>query len=236
MPLELGSRRVGHITVVTGSGRLVAGEESTALGRSVSELLPHAPYVVLNLADVDFIDSSGVGVLVRLFVRVNAAGGLLTLCTVSPKIREVLRVTRLDSALPSYESEADAVAAFYERAKTASFSFPTRTDVLCVEQSADALVYVREVLKQAGLAVVTADNLVDGLTLLLATRPRIVVVGEKLRRSNDTRTAERFNRLADDLGVVELPASFSTQDAGEAGRELLSRVHAVAGSPHITGD
>jgi len=230
VPLELRSRRVGHITVVAGRGRIVAGDESAALGRCVNELLPHSPYVVLNLADVDFIDSSGVGVLVRLFLRVNAAGGLLTLCTVSPKIREVLRVTRLDSALPSCESEADAVAAFYERATTAGFSFPARTDVLCVEQSADALVYAREVLRQAGFGVVTADNLVDGLILLLATRPRIVVVGEKMRRSNDTRTAERFNRHADTLSVVELPASFSTQDAGEAARALLAQIQALPGA------
>src|ERR1700758_3207702 len=84
VPLSFQSRRVGDITVVTCSGRIVAGAEATALQQHLTDLLHHDPYLILHLGAVDFIDSSGVGLLVRFFSRTQQAGGNLKLCDVSP--------------------------------------------------------------------------------------------------------------------------------------------------------
>jgi anti-sigma B factor antagonist len=225
--LSLQSRRVGDITVVTCRGRIVEGAESTALHQHLDGLLPHHPYIVLNLGDVQFIDSSGLGLLVRFLIRAQAARGNLKLCAVHDHVAEVLKITRLKTMFESHESEADAVAAFYQRATSAGESFRFKTDILCVDKSADVLAYVREVLRQAGYGVLTADNLPDALTLLQATGAKLVVIGTELRVTRGTQTAERFNRLADAQSVVELPADFSSRDAGEAGQQLLEQVRAV---------
>jgi len=102
-------------------------------------------------------------------------------------------------------------------------------NILCVETSADVLAYVRELLRQAGYAVVTTGNLPDALTLLTATRPKLVVIGAELRATRNTRAADTFNRMADALPVIELPANFSSDDAGVAGSRLLSHVQTIIG-------
>jgi anti-sigma B factor antagonist len=230
VPLSFQSRRVGDITVVTCSGRIVEGAESAALQQHLNDLLHQDPYLILHLGAVDFIDSSGVGLLVRFFSRTQLAGGSLNLCDVSPRIREVLKITRLNTIFESYESEADAIAASYRRARATAESF-RKTNILCVEKSADVLAYVRELLRQAGYDAVTTGNLADALTLLKATRPKLVVIGADLMRlAKDTGAAETFNGLADALSVIELPPDFSSQDAGEAGHHLLDQVRAIMGA------
>jgi anti-sigma B factor antagonist len=228
--LSFQSRRVGDITVVKCSGRIVEGAESAGLQQQLNDLIAENPYIILNLGEVDFIDSSGIGLLLRFLTRAQNAHGNLKLCAVSSKVSDVLRVTNLKSVLESYGSEADAVADFYRRAKSPSGS-SLRANIVCVEKSPDVLAYVRELLRQAGYDVVTTGNLADALTLLTATRPKLVVVGAEFRSMRDTRAAETFNRLADALAVVELPADFSRNDAGEAGRQLLDHVRALIGAP-----
>jgi len=227
--LSFQSRRVGDITVVTCSGRIVEGAESAALQKHLNDLLHQDPYLILHLGAVDFIDSSGVGLLVRFFSRTQQAGGNLQLCDVSPRIREVLKITRLSTIFEAYESEADAIAASYRRARATGESF-RKANILCVEKSADVLAYIRELLRQAGYDPITTGNLPDALTLLTATRPKLVVIGADLRSAKDTGAAETFNGLADALSVIELPPDFSSQDAGEAGHYLLNQVRAIMGA------
>ena len=229
MPLSFQSRCVGDITVVECSGRIVQGAESAQLQQHVDDLLPVNRHILLHLGDIDFIDSSGVGLLVRLLTRTQNLHGDLKLCAVSSKIVEVLRITKLNTIFDSYEAEAEAIAGFYRRPKSPDRPY-LAANILCVEKSADVLAYVRELLRQAGYAVVTTSNLPDALTLLTATGPKLVVIGANLRATRDTRAADSFNRLADALSVIELPATFSSDEAGEAGRQLLSQVHAIIGA------
>jgi anti-sigma B factor antagonist len=199
------------------------------LQQHVNDLLNQDPYIILHLGAVDFIDSSGVGLLVLFLSSTQQAGGKLTLCDVSPRIHEVLKITRLSTIFESYASEADAIAASYRRAPATSESF-RQANILCVEESADVLAYVRELLRQAGYDAIMTSNLADALTLLTAIRPKLVVIGADLRSAKDTGAAETFNGLADALSVIELPADFSSQDAGEAGHHLLDQVRAIMGA------
>ena len=201
MPLALEIQHAGAIALVTCSGRIVEGSESTALQREVEAQLDETPHVVLDLSGIEFIDSSGLG----------------------------LRVTRLDNVLPPYASSGEAIAATYDHARVAQKLDRLAADVLCVAESRDMLVYVCELLRQAGFAVMSSDNLPDGLMLLRAARPRIVVMSAGFRAARETGAASAFNTLADTHAVVELPADFSHDDAGDAGVRLIERVRSAMG-------
>ena len=238
VPLMLQSRRAGDIVVTRCIGRIVEGTESATLQQHVTDLLPDNPYIVLDLGKVEFIDSGGLGCLVRLLNRTRAAHGDLKLSAAPPAIRQVLRITRLGAIFDSHETDAEGITAFYERATPRDPSDRrVRPDVLCVEESADVLAYVCGVLKQAGYGVTSSDNLADALVIMKAVRPKLVVIGAGLRAARSTWSAETFNRIADALPLIELPADFSCREAGQAGYRLLDQVRAAIGAldipPHM---
>jgi anti-sigma B factor antagonist len=219
---------VGDVTVVTAVGRIVAGEESRSLQACLDRVLRQSPHVLLHLGGVEFIDSGGLGLIARYLTRAQDDQGMLKVCAVSPKIDDVLRITRLRSVFQPYETEADSIADLHsgEHRQDASLENP---DVLCVDESHDVLAYLRALLKEAGYRTLTAANMPDALILLKATHPKIVIIGAELRAA-DTGTAGEFNRLASAGVVVELPPGFSGQDAGEAAQQVLQAVLAGGGT------
>jgi anti-sigma B factor antagonist len=219
MSLSLQSRSVGEITVVACVGPIVEGPNAGALDSHVRELLPQSPHVVLDFRDVSFIDSAALGILVRLHARARAARGDLKLCAVSSHIRDVLRSTRLNTILKAYDSDADAIASFYAPADSAEAPASLDIDIVCVDGSLDVLAYLRELLRQAGYGVTTTTNVADARILIRAARPKVVLVGSELR---SLLTSEVFANSS----VVELPAHFSTDDAGEAAQHVLDQVGA----------
>jgi DNA-binding NtrC family response regulator len=93
------------------------------------------------------------------------------------------------------------------------------------------LAYLRQVLKEAGYAALTAGNLSDALILLIATRPRAVVIGAELRAATGIGCAEQFHRLANACAVVELPSGFGGLDAAAAAERVLTAIRA-----HLPGN
>lgn len=219
MAISLASRRVDDITIVTCTGRIVEGQESADLRHHLDQILQFGPYLILNLAGIDFVDSSGLGLLVRYTMRVRNTNGVMKLCGVSPQLATILKATRLDGVLDVQPTEDDAVAAFARAQTSARASRPT--DVLCVIGSMDLQAYVRELLNQSGFGVLTASNVPDGLTLLQVTRPKVIVVDSSLERAAATHAAVKFKHLAANIRIVELPDGFSHQDAGAAAKVLL---------------
>jgi anti-anti-sigma factor len=227
--LEFSSRRLGDITIVTLAGGIAEGPDSAALRRHLDEVLPFGPYVILNLEHLTFIDSSGIGLLVRYLTRLRNARGALRVCSLSPKLAEVLRVTKLAAVFDADATEADAIGAIYLGARpSADAPFRFGTDILCIDESPDIQAYVREMLGQAGYGVAIAGNIADGLVLLAVTKPKAIVISARQRVARSAASAEKFNRLADALPTIELPVDFSRRDAGEAGRKLLEQVRALA--------
>lgn len=228
MPLALNRRLVGNVTVITCTGRIVVGEESESLQKCLDETLPMNAHVLLHLGGVDFIDSGGLGMLARYLTRAQNVGGALKLCALSPKVDDVLRITRLKAVFQIYETEAESIADVHgARDRESSVGRP---DILCVDPSVDVLAYLRELLKQSGYRMLTASNLPDALILLKTTRPRVVVVGPELRAAGATWTAQEFNRIANQGAVVELPPGFSARDAGDAALQLLQAIHSLVPS------
>ncbi len=228
MPLTIDTRRVGRVTVVRCSGRLVAGPESEAVRQRIKELLPADKHVVLHLGEVTFMDSSGLGTMVRMAGVLRASGGELKLCEVTPEVGRVLKITNLAQLFPVHGTEEEAITAFYQRQGSPEVAQGTGPRVLCVDYSSDVLAYLRELLGRAGYEVLSSNHVPDALLLLRATRPALVVLGPNLWAAGATR--EAFDRECCKLPVVELGAEFSTLHAGEAGVELLRKIQAQRGS------
>ncbi len=223
MRLSLQHRQVGEVAVVSCHGRLIAGDESAVFQQAMDSVLRMNPRVVLHLGGLEFMDSAGLGLLVRYFIRARNAQGGLTVAEVSPRIAEVLRVTRLDGVLQPFALEADAIAAAHQPAARLETSFVT-PQVLCVDTSPDLLAYLREVLKEAGYATLTAGNLADASILLIATRPSLLIIGPGLRAAAATGASAGFNRLINARAVVELPSDFAALDAATAAEQILAAV------------
>ena len=218
--LTFTTRQVGDVSVVTCVGRMVGGEDTAPFEAHLDALIAVNPQILLHLGEVSFIDSAGLGMLVRYLTRTLNASGALRICAVSPAIDRVLAVSRLKAVLQPFDTEDTAIAAAHG-ARRENFSAP---DVLCVDESEDVLAYLRELLRSDGHRATTASNLPDALILLKATRPRVVVLGVSARTASGTRSADEFHRAAARCMVIDLPPGFAGEDAGEAGRRLVAAI------------
>jgi len=111
--MTITSREVSHVTIVDITGRITLGDETGQLRDTVRALLAaDKKKIVLNLAEVDYIDSSGVGELVSSFTAVRNAGGELKLLNLSKKVSDILQVTKLYTVFDVKEDEFTAVKSF----------------------------------------------------------------------------------------------------------------------------
>jgi anti-sigma B factor antagonist len=112
MQLRMSTRTVDGVLVVDCSGRVVFGEESASLRDNVKKLLTGTPKVVLNLLDVNYIDSGGLGTLVSLYTTARNAGGALKLSSLTQRVDDLLQVTKLVTIFEVFENEQAAVQSF----------------------------------------------------------------------------------------------------------------------------
>ncbi|MBS1849738.1 MAG: STAS domain-containing protein [Acidobacteria bacterium] len=112
MSLKLDTRVVDGVTVVSGQGRIVFGEESTALRGTLKDLLTSTRQIVLNLSGVSYIDSGGLGMLVGAYSSARSAGADIKLAGLGQRLRDVLQITKLVTVFEVYDSEAQAIAAY----------------------------------------------------------------------------------------------------------------------------
>lgn len=113
MALRMAERDVNGITVLDIEGRIVLGEESNSFREKVKGLLASGKKkIVLNLANVTYIDSAGLGTLVATFHSARSQGAALKLANLGSKFKEVLQVTKLMTVFDTYDSEASAIQSF----------------------------------------------------------------------------------------------------------------------------
>jgi anti-sigma B factor antagonist len=111
--MNITTREVGHVTVVDINGRITLGDETEQLRNTIRNLIAAGQKkIVLNLANVDFLDSSGVGELVSSFTAVRNAGGDLKMFGLTKKVHDVLNVTKLYTVFDVKEDEFTAVKSF----------------------------------------------------------------------------------------------------------------------------
>jgi anti-sigma B factor antagonist len=230
MRLQMASRAVGDVLVIRCAGRIVAGDEVQALHHHVKNTLSEMREVVLHLEDVDFVDSSGLGTLVRLLQHARASGGELRLCNIPKPVRQTLTLTNILSLFPVYESEGDAIIAAYGGGETRTApAAETAIRVLCVEESADLRAYLAELLHRAGYRVLTSSNVHDAQILLKAAKVRLIILGAGVSVVHGHPTRDLLCRIDPAAKVLSLAADFSQQDAGEAAQQLLEEVRGLVG-------
>jgi anti-sigma B factor antagonist len=106
-------RTVQGVSVLDLEGRIVLGEESSALRERVKNLLTEDhKKIILNMGNVSYIDSAGLGALVASYTSAKNQGAMLKLVNLGAKFREVLQVTKLLTVFDVYENEAGAIASF----------------------------------------------------------------------------------------------------------------------------
>lgn len=222
MKLELETRDVGRVTIVRCKGRLVAGAEVEALRTHVSWILRDRRAIVLHLGDVVFIDSSGLGTMVRTLTSTRQVRGDLKLCAVPEHVLKVLQLSHLTKLFETHDCEDNAIAAFYKLAAPVEKPAAAGKCVLCVDTNIDVLTYIRELLHRAGYDVHTSNNLRDGLLLMRVNRFDLAVIGSGITASPVTEKS--FREACAKLPVVEIGSHFSTSEAGQATAELMQKI------------
>ncbi|GAC1624108.1 MAG: STAS domain-containing protein [Candidatus Acidiferrum sp.] len=113
MSIQATHRDSGKVTVVDLSGKIALGDGSALLRKLIRALLEeNRTLILLNLADVNYIDSSGIGELVSAFTTVKGRGGEMKLLHLTKKVHDLLQITRLFTVFEVFTEEAKAIQSF----------------------------------------------------------------------------------------------------------------------------
>jgi len=112
MALKLTFRTIDGVKVVECAGRIVFGDEASQLREAIKKELAENNRIVLNLGNVSYIDSGGIGTLVSLFTSARNAGGDIKLANLTKRVGDLLQITKLITVFESYDDEQKAVNAF----------------------------------------------------------------------------------------------------------------------------
>ena len=113
MSVKLNTRQVGDVSVIDVAGRITLGEGSSALRDTLRSLVSsNHKKILLNLGEVSYIDSSGIGELVSGFTTVTNQGGQLKLLNLTKRVKDLLQITKLYTVFDVHEDEAGAVRSF----------------------------------------------------------------------------------------------------------------------------
>ncbi len=111
--VKISTRQVDGVTILDMSGRITLGEGSVQLRDAVRDLLGKGQkHILLNLGDVTYIDSSGIGELVSAFTTAKNQGGELKLLNLTRKVHDLLQITKLYTVFDVKDDEASAIASF----------------------------------------------------------------------------------------------------------------------------
>jgi anti-sigma B factor antagonist len=116
--MQIEERAVGEVVLLDIKGRITLGEGDELLKDKVNSILNQGHRkIVLNLAEVPYIDSAGLGEIVRTYTTVSRQGGSLKLLNLTKRITDLLSITKLLTVFETFESESDAVRSFSASAK-----------------------------------------------------------------------------------------------------------------------
>ncbi len=111
--MQIHEREMGSVTILDIHGKLTLGEGDELLRDKVNSLVHQGrKQILLNLADVPYIDSAGLGEIVRTYTTVSRQGGSLKLLNLTKRIQDLLAITKLLTVFETFENEKDAVKSF----------------------------------------------------------------------------------------------------------------------------
>jgi anti-anti-sigma factor len=226
MQLNLQNARFGNVTVIRCEGRIVAGDEIQSLQTAIDRISLETHQVVLNLAQVNFLDSGGLGALVRFARVLRRDHGDMALCQLTPFLRQALEATNLHRFFHIYSSETEAVQSFSSGPQVSPAATPEpQARVVCAHKSTDLLAFMSALLQHAGFEVFTATTLADARTLVVVMRPNVFVHGAEMA-SNEI-SLEKIRQIDPQRPFLQLPADFSSAEATQTGAQLVDRIRSL---------
>ena len=228
MLLTLKSRFVGNVYVIECVGRVVLGEEVKALEAALELAEREFNQIVLNLSEVNRLDSIAMGLLVRYAERLGKRGGGLRLAGSPAFVTNLLNMTKLSSMLPDYPTEEEAIVSFLLEGSKDEAQERRGPRVLVFDESADLCVFVRTVLIGHGYDVRSTCSFRDAKILLRVDGVDYIVVGPSTPPLSAETVVHSLTALSPRANVLRLAADFKIRDAREATDALLQMFGAGA--------
>jgi anti-sigma B factor antagonist len=221
MPLQIEERFCGNVFILQCTGRIVLGDEVTALESALNNVIREFQRVVLNIAAVTRVDSSGVGLVVRYAANLRKRAGDVRLAAPPPFVRELLEITMLNSVIDSYATEQEAVVSFLTSPSAPSVEDQPGHRVLVVDRSADLGAFVRAVLGRHGYDVKSASLVSDAKVLLQVQPVDFILVGPGTPQMPSANILAALKTVAPKTTALQLTPEFRTLDAHHAAELLL---------------
>jgi anti-anti-sigma factor len=226
MDLKMEIAETGRVQIIRLHGRLTAGEGVKALLAHLEQTTIYS-FFILNCAKLEYIDSSGLGALVRTLARLRKAGGDLKLCELPEFIRKLLQMTHLDKQFHVYDCEKEALAAFKERAGHSELHKAHGPEVLCLHESIDMLAFLKTLLTSAGYHATTTTSAADASVFLKTGGPKLILLSSRLTAIHGNSVVARFQAIAPKVPVHVLTTEFIDLEPTQAGPELLEKVRGL---------
>ncbi len=219
--LSLDSRFVGNVYVIECRGSIVLGPEGESMQAALELGAREFSRIVLNVAKVDRLDSSGLGLLVRYAANLRKRGGDLRLAEPPPIITSLLELTKLTGLLQSNSTEAEAILSFLNQPSTQPAHAKTGPRVLVVDQSADLCAFVRTVLLHHDFDVQSTSLVRDARILLQVAKVDYILIGPGSTRLPAETVSSSLQAAAAQAKILKLDPDFKDRDAHEATGILL---------------
>jgi anti-anti-sigma factor len=221
MPLQIEERFCGNVFILQCTGHMVLGEELNALESTFDRVVREFQRVVLNVARVTRVDSSGVGLVVRYAANLRKRGGDVRIAAPPAFITEILEITLLNTVIDSYTTEQEALLSFLRLpAPPGQGEYPGH-HVLVVDRSPDLGAFVRAVLGRRGYDVRSASLVSDAKVLLLVQPVDYILVGPGTPKMPSAAILGALAELAPKIPALQLTPEFRSLDAHQAAELLL---------------
>jgi anti-anti-sigma factor len=221
MLLSLSSRFVGNVYIIQCKGRLVLGEEVKVLETALDQGAHEFVRFVLNLSELNRLDSIGLGLLVRYAERLQKRGGGIRLAGAPPFVETLLSMSKISDFLPNYPTEEEAILSFLKQRPAQEVQPRNGPRVLVVDESADLCVFVRTVLTQHGFDVKSTCTFRDAKILLQVDTVDYILVGPGTPQLSSETVLRSLTALAPKATALQLDVDFKIRDAREATDALL---------------
>jgi anti-sigma B factor antagonist len=231
MSLSLECRPCGKVYVIRCVGRIVTGEETTTLQAAFNRASLEFRQVVLDVAEVARLDSTGMGLLVRFLSHTRNRSGDLRLAAPQPFVRSLLDATKLSTVFRVYESDEEAILSFVKNPSPANATTKSSGPVvLFIDQSPDLCAFVRTFLDRNGYDVLSTCRIREARTLLSASNIDYIVLGPDSSQLPSDNVIDSLKLLAPKATIMQLESGFELGDPERAGADLLRRLQSSATS------
>jgi anti-sigma B factor antagonist len=222
MPLTLISRHLGNVCIIECKGRIAMGDELKALEAALNLGTREFTKLVLNVGGVERLDSTGIGLLVRVATNLHKRGGDVRLAAPPPFVVNLLKLANLSSILQVHPTEEEALLSFLRNRRSEKPEVKPGSRVLFFDQSADLCAFVRAVLTQHGFDVKSTSNFGDAKVLLRVDDVDYVVVGPGTPQLSAETALRSLKPLMPKAAAFALDVNFAALDAHEATQTLLN--------------